>query len=196
MPDACDLLSTTTVSTPATSITVTGIPQTHHTLRIVSLLETTGTVEFDGEVGVTFAGFGTGEYNSSAPAYHASVAATTSSPVAKTNFSTAYFATGESKTTRSTQFGAGFQYTGRNTNNTASMEIICSNYADTTEPLIFFVKSSKGSSGSNHNPREIIQMGVNNVNSNGALTGLTYTTKSGSINFTTASTIRIYGYTS
>ena len=48
MPDACDLLSTTTVSTPATSITVTGIPQTYQTLRIVSLLETSGTIEFDG----------------------------------------------------------------------------------------------------------------------------------------------------
>ena len=195
MPDACDLLSTTTVSTPATSITVTGIPQTYQTLRIVSLLETSGTIEFDGEVEVTFAGFGTGEYNSSAPAYQASVAATTSSPVAKTNFSTAYFATSEDHTTRSTQFGAGFQYTGRNTNNTASMEILCSNYADTTEPLIIQVKSSKGSSGSNHNPRECIQMGVNNVNSNGALTADTFTTGK-SVNFTTASTVRIYGYTS
>ena len=195
MPDACDLLSTTTVSTPATSITVTGIPQTYQTLRIVSLLETSGTIEFDGEVEVTFAGFGTGEYNSSAPAYQASVAATTSSPVAKTNFSTAYFATGEDHTTRSTQFGAGFQYTGRNTNNTASMEILCSNYADTTEPLLIQVKSSKGSSGSNHNPRECIQMGVNNVNSNGALTAVTFTTGK-SVNFTNASTVRIYGYTS
>ena len=115
MPDACDLISTTTTGGGATSITVTGIPQTYQTLRIVSLLETTGTAEFDGEVAVTFAGFGSGEYNNSAPAYQASCQGTT----AKTAFSTAYFATNEANTTRSTQFGAGWQYTGRNTNNTA-----------------------------------------------------------------------------
>ena len=67
MPDACDLISTTNIGSAATSITVTGIPQTYQTLRIVSLLETTGTAEFDGEVAVTFAGFGSGEYNNSTP---------------------------------------------------------------------------------------------------------------------------------
>tara|TARA_B100000470_G_scaffold167477_1_gene131918 strand:- start:2095 stop:2670 length:576 start_codon:yes stop_codon:yes gene_type:complete len=189
MADACDLLSTTTIGSAATSITVTGIPQTYQTLRIVSLLQTTGTAEFDGEVQVTFAGFGTGEYNSSAPAYHASNQGT----VAKTAFSTAYFATGENATSRSTQFGAGWMYTGRNCNNTASMEILCSNYADTGEPLIFQVKSSKGAVASN-TPRQIIQNGVNSTVSNGALTAVTFTTKSGSIDFTTASSVRIYGY--
>ena len=189
MPDACDLISTTNIGSAATSITVTGIPQTYQTLRIVSLLETTGTAEFDGEVAVTFADFGSGEYNNSAPAYFASNQGT----VAKTAFSTAYFATGEATTTRSTQFGAGWQYTGRNCNNTASMEILCSNYADTGEPLVFQVKSSKGAVASN-TPRQIIQMGVGNVNSNGALTAITFTTKTGSINFTTASSVRIYGY--
>jgi hypothetical protein len=188
MPDACDLISTTTTGGGATSITVTGIPQTYQTLRIVSLLQTTGTAEFDGEVAVTFAGFGSGEYNNSAPAYFASNQGT----VAKTAFSTAYFATGEANTTRSTQFGAGWMYTGRNCNNTASMEILCSNYADTSEPLVFQVKSSKGATHST--PRQIIQMGVGNVNSNGALTAVTFTTKTGSIYFTSASTIRIYGY--
>jgi hypothetical protein len=188
MSDACDLISTTTIGSAANSITVTGIPQTYQTLRIVSLLETTGTAEFDGEVLVTFAGFGSGEYNNSAPAYFAS----SQGAVSKTAFSTAYLATGEANTTRSTQFGAGWQYTGRNCNNTASMEILCSNYADTGEPLVFQVKSSKGTTHTT--PRQIIQNGVGNVNSNGALTAVTFTAKTGSIDFTTASSVRIYGY--
>ena len=189
MSDGCDLISTTNIGSAATSITVTGIPQTYQTLRIVSLLQTTGTAEFDGEVAVTFAGFGSGEYNNSAPAYFASNQGT----VAKTAFSTAYFYTTQSSTTRSTQFGAGWMYTGRNCNNTASMEILCSNYADTGKPLVFQVKSSKGAVASN-TPRQIIQNGVGSTVSNGALTAVTFTTKSGSINFTTASSVRIYGY--
>ena len=191
MAAGCELISTTTVGSAATSIAITGIPQTYKALRIVSILGTDGTAQFDGEVQCTFTGFGSSEYNNVAPAYYAS----TAGAVSKTAWSSMYSYVGENSTTRTTQFGAGWLVANRNTNNVASMDIFCSNYADTGSPLVLHIKSSTGAAN-DANKLQLIQSGVSSTQSNGALTGITFSTKSGSIDFTTASSVRIYGYKS
>ena len=189
MPAGCDLISTTNVGSAATSIAITGIPQTYKALRIVSILGTDGTAQFDGEVQCTIAGFGSGQYNNVAPAYFAA----TAGAVSKTAWSGSYSYAGESNTTRTTQFGAGWYVANRNSNNVASMEIFCSNYADTGSPLVLHIKSSTGADN-DANKLQLIQSGVSTTTTNGALTAITFNSKSGSINFTTASSVRIYGY--
>ena len=187
MAAACELLSTTTLGGAASSITVSSISQAYHALRIVSLLETTNTFEFGGEVAVTYAGAGSGEYNNVSCAYYA----TTQGVQAKTNYTGSYSYITENTTTRSTQFGAGWDYTSRNCNNTASMDLYCAGYADTSTPLVVHIKQSKGAVGSD-TPRQTISHGMSSTVSDFALTGITFTADSG--NFTTASSVRIYGY--
>ena len=188
MPSGCVLISTTTLASAATSITVSGIPQTYHALRIVSLLETTGTAEFDGDVHCTFAGVGNGQYQEVTAAAYAS----TNGPVAKTVYTGVYGYLNQNNTNKTTQFGAGFQYSGRNINNVASLEFYSSNYADTNTPLVMHIKSSKGAVGSS-TPRQVIVHGAHSTLGNHALTAITYTTGK-SVDFTTACSIRVYGY--
>jgi len=187
MADGCELLSTTTLGGAASSITVSSISQAYHALRIVSLLEVDGTTQFTGRVNVTYDGVGSGEYNNVSCAYYAC----TEGVQAKTNYTASYSYITENQTSRSTQFGAGWDYTGRNCANTASMDFYCANYADTGTPLVVHIKQSKGAVASDV-PLQTISHGMSSTVSDFALTGITFTANSG--NFTTASSVRVYGY--
>jgi hypothetical protein len=188
MSSGCVLISTTTLASAASSITVSGIPQTYHALRIVSLLETTGTSQDDGEVLCTFAGVGNGQYQEVTAGQYAA----TNGPASKTVYTGVFGYLAQNNTNKTTQFGAGFQYSGRNINNVASMEIYSSNYADTNTPLVMHIKSSKGCVFSN-TPRQVIVHGAHSTLGNHALTAITFTTGQ-SVDFTTACSIRVYGY--
>lgn len=187
--DGCVLLSTTTLGGSASSITISGIDQSYHALRIVSLLGTDGTAAFDGDVEITYAGVGSAQYNNVAPAYYSAC----SGVVSKTSYTGMYSYVGEDTVTRSAQFGAGWAYTGRNTNNVASLDLYCADYANTGSPLVVLIKNSKGAVGST-TPYQLMTTGVSATVGNSALTGITFTAGAAGKSFTTASSVRIYGY--